>query len=60
MYIVREVENYERDFNYWLRAGFIGSNLAERLIERGYYVTGVDRFTDRYSPKLKQFNLNNF
>ncbi|MDI9619984.1 MAG: GDP-mannose 4,6-dehydratase [Candidatus Nezhaarchaeota archaeon] len=39
-------------------AGFIGSNLAEKLIEGGYYVVGVDCFTDYYSSKLKQFNLN--
>lgn len=26
--------------------------------EKDYYVMGVDCFTDYYSPKLKQFNLN--
>jgi UDP-glucuronate 4-epimerase len=37
-------------------AGFIGSHLAERLIELGHDVTGVDCFTDYYDPALKQEN----
>ncbi len=37
-------------------AGFIGSHLAERLIELGHDVTGIDCFTDYYDPALKQEN----
>lgn len=39
-------------------AGFIGSTIAEKLIERGYRVIGIDCFTNYYSPKLKYFNLS--
>ncbi|MDC0684592.1 NAD-dependent epimerase/dehydratase family protein [Sorangium atrum] len=38
-------------------AGFIGSHLAERLIELGHEVLGVDRFTDYYARELKEGNL---
>ena len=38
-------------------AGFIGSHLAERLIEAGATVTGIDCFTDYYPRKLKERNL---
>ena len=38
-------------------AGFIGSHLVERLLADGVNVTGVDCFTDFYSPKLKRTNL---
>lgn len=38
-------------------AGFIGSHLAERLIELGHEVLGVDRFTEYYPRKLKERNL---
>jgi len=38
-------------------AGFIGSHLAERLLDLGSTVTGVDCFTDYYSHELKQRNL---
>ncbi|OCL28066.1 UDP-glucose 4-epimerase [Orenia metallireducens] len=38
-------------------AGFIGSNLAEELLTRGEKVIGVDCFTDYYSRKLKEKNL---
>lgn len=38
-------------------AGFIGSHLVERLLERGATVTGVDCFTDYYDPALKRRNL---
>jgi UDP-glucuronate 4-epimerase len=37
-------------------AGFIGSHLAEALIERGHDVLGVDCFTDYYDPALKEEN----
>ena len=39
-------------------AGFIGSNLAERLLQSGHTVVGVDGVTDYYSPELKRRNLN--
>lgn len=38
-------------------AGFIGSHLAERLIELGHEVIGVDRFTDYYPRSAKEANL---
>lgn len=37
-------------------AGFIGSHLAERLTAAGHDVVGLDRFSDYYSPELKQAN----
>ena len=41
-------------------AGFIGSNLAERLLKEEYKVIGIDCFTDYYSKKIKLKNLSNF
>jgi UDP-glucuronate 4-epimerase len=38
-------------------AGFIGSNLAGRLIEEGWTVRGVDRFTAYYEESAKRGNL---
>lgn len=38
-------------------AGFIGSHLAERLLEEGFEVIGVDSFLDYYSKKIKENNL---
>jgi UDP-glucose 4-epimerase len=38
-------------------AGFIGSHLAERLVDSGASVTGIDCFTDYYSRDLKERNL---
>ena len=38
-------------------AGFIGSNLTEALLARGYRVIGIDDLNDYYSPELKQDNL---
>src|SRR5213080_4656947 len=40
-------------------AGFIGSQLAEKLLERGHAVVGVDCFTDYYDPALKEENAAN-
>ena len=37
-------------------AGFIGSQLAEQLLERGDEVVGIDCFTDYYDPALKEEN----
>ncbi len=39
-------------------AGFIGSHLAERLIQEGYDVHGVDCFTDYYALSQKESNLH--
>jgi UDP-glucose 4-epimerase len=38
-------------------AGFIGSHLAERLLESGETVIGVDRLSDYYSPEIKAANV---
>ncbi|MDZ7859645.1 MAG: GDP-mannose 4,6-dehydratase [Candidatus Krumholzibacteriota bacterium] len=40
-------------------AGFIGSNVCERLIADGYQVLGIDSFTDYYSPERKRKNIEN-
>jgi nucleoside-diphosphate-sugar epimerase len=39
-------------------AGFIGSHLAERLLERGETVIGVDRMSDYYDPAVKAANVD--
>jgi UDP-glucuronate 4-epimerase len=38
-------------------AGFIGSRLAEALLDAGETVVGVDAFTDYYAPELKEANV---
>ncbi|CAB4862301.1 unannotated protein [freshwater metagenome] len=38
-------------------AGFIGSNLADRLVADGWQVRGVDRFTAYYEERAKRSNL---
>jgi UDP-glucuronate 4-epimerase len=38
-------------------AGFIGSHLAQRLIDSGYSVVGLDNFDDYYPVALKKRNL---
>ena len=38
-------------------AGFIGSTLAERLVEQGHVVRGVDCFTPYYDTAAKRANL---
>ena len=37
-------------------AGFIGSNLAEKLARRGDIVIGFDNFNDSYDPRKKRAN----
>ena len=37
-------------------AGFIGSNLAEKLAARGDEVVGLDNFNDYYDPQKKRHN----
>ena len=41
-------------------AGFIGSHLAQRLLERGDEVVGIDNLNDYYDPRLKQARLEQF
>jgi nucleoside-diphosphate-sugar epimerase len=41
-------------------AGFIGSHLAEALLERGHEVLGIDCFTPYYDPALKEENARGF
>ena len=38
-------------------AGFIGSNLALRLLERGDSVVGIDNHNDYYDPTIKEARL---
>jgi UDP-glucose 4-epimerase len=38
-------------------AGFVGSHLAEALVEAGYEVVGVDSFVDYYPRSIKERNL---
>lgn len=38
-------------------AGFIGSHLAERLLDENFSVIGLDAFTDYYPRRLKENNL---
>jgi UDP-glucose 4-epimerase len=38
-------------------AGFIGSHLTERLLDRGVTVLGVDRLSDYYDPAIKAANV---
>lgn len=38
-------------------AGFIGSNLTERLLVEGYEVVGIDCFSDYYPRPMKERNL---
>lgn len=40
-------------------AGFIGSHLAKRLIERNHTVIGIDNINDYYDRKLKEDRLGN-
>lgn len=37
-------------------AGFIGSNLAEKLLQGGDEVVGLDNFNDYYNPRKKRVN----
>lgn len=38
-------------------AGFVGSRLAERLLDDGVAVRGIDCFTDYYDPAIKRANI---
>ena len=39
-------------------AGFIGSHVAQRLLERGDTVVALDNLNDYYDPQRKQANLD--
>ncbi len=39
-------------------AGFIGSHLAQALLDRGDRVIGIDQFNDYYNPQLKRNNIS--
>lgn len=41
-------------------AGFIGSNLTQALLEKGYRVVGVDNFDDTYDTRFKEANIAPF
>lgn len=38
-------------------AGFVGSQLSEKLIEKGFTVIGIDSFENYYSLEIKQKNI---
>jgi len=38
-------------------AGFIGSNLVDKLLDMGYEVVGIDCFTDYYPREIKEANI---
>ena len=40
-------------------AGFIGSSLVDKLLERGHEIVGIDCFTDYYSREIKEENILN-
>jgi UDP-glucuronate 4-epimerase len=40
-------------------AGFIGSNLCEKLLSLGYKVINIDNFSDYYNPCIKRVNISN-
>ena len=39
-------------------AGFIGSNLADDLLEKGFSVMGIDNFDPFYSREIKESNIS--
>lgn len=41
-------------------AGFIGSNLCQRLLNEGHNVTVIDNFSDFYDPQIKKHNISTF
>ena len=41
-------------------AGFIGSNLAKKLMDRGDKVVMIDNFNDYYDPKLKRDRIKKY
>jgi len=41
-------------------AGFIGSHIVQRLLDRGCYVVGLDNHNNYYDPNLKEARLARF
>lgn len=41
-------------------AGFIGSSLTKKLLEKGNKVVAIDNFNSYYDPKLKEKNVQEF
>jgi len=41
-------------------AGYIGSDLAEYLLNKSYDVVGIDDFNNNYDPKVKHYNIKDF
>jgi UDP-glucuronate 4-epimerase len=41
-------------------AGFIGSNLIERLLKDGFDIVCLDNFNDYYAPQIKRNNIKPF
>ena len=41
-------------------AGFIGSNVAQLLLDQGHKVTGIDDLSDGYDPTIKRWRLQQF
>jgi len=39
-------------------AGFIGSQVTDKFLEKGNHVIGLDNFNDFYSPELKRKNIS--
>ncbi|MEO0156401.1 MAG: GDP-mannose 4,6-dehydratase, partial [candidate division WOR-3 bacterium] len=39
-------------------AGFIGYKTAEMLLEKDYYVYGIDNLNDYYDVRLKEWRLS--
>ena len=35
-------------------SGFIGFHISKKLLDAGFYVTGIDNITNYYSTKLKK------
>lgn len=41
-------------------AGFIGSNIISKLLDKEDRVIGIDNFNDYYDPKIKRHNITGF
>lgn len=41
-------------------AGFIGSNLSEYLLNKGFEVVALDNFNNYYNPDVKEYNIKDF